>query len=56
VLAFALLIAFAAERVGRAFDRVSRFEAWVRRAAAVLFVLAGLYYSLTRVYGAGAPR
>lgn len=51
VLAFALLIAFSAEYVGRWFDRLTAVERWVRRIAGALFILVGLYYCLAHIYG-----
>jgi len=51
VIVFAFLIAFASEYVGKAFNRLSQIEKWVRVSAGVLFILAGIYYSLTHVYG-----
>ena len=51
VIVFAFLIAFASEYVGKAFNRLSQIEKWIRVAAGVLFILAGLYYCLTHVYG-----
>ncbi len=50
VLVFAFIIAFAAEYVGKAFNRLSQLERWVRIATGLVFVLAGLYYCLTHVY------
>jgi len=50
VIGFAFLIAFAAERVGKAFNRLTQVEAWVRKIAGVLFVLAGIYYCVTHIY------
>jgi threonine/homoserine/homoserine lactone efflux protein len=51
VLVFALLLAFAAASVGKAFNKLTAVERWIRILAGVLFVLAGLYYCLTHVYG-----
>ncbi|MFC1462636.1 aromatic aminobenezylarsenical efflux permease ArsG family transporter [Verrucomicrobiota bacterium] len=51
VIVFAFLIAFATEYVGKAFNRLSQAEKWIRIIAGVLFVLAGIYYCLTHVYG-----
>ncbi len=51
VLVFALLLAFAAASVGKAFNRLTAVERWIRTLAGVLFILAGLYYCLTHVYG-----
>ncbi len=50
VLVFALLIAFASQRLGSAFNRLSQIERWVRRITGVVFILAGIYYSLVYVY------
>ena len=51
VVVFAFLIAFASQRVGKAFDRLTQIERWVRVATGVLFIVAGIYLSLTHVYG-----
>lgn len=51
VLLFAFLLAFAAERVGKAFNRLTQMEWWVRTVTGVVFILAGLYYCLTHIYG-----
>jgi len=51
VIVFAFLIAFGSEYLGKAFNRLSQVEVWIRRAAGVLFILAGLYYCLTHIYG-----
>lgn len=56
VLVFAILIAFSAERLGKAFDRLTQIERWVRVAVGILFVAVGLYYSLVYVYGFGGSR
>ena len=51
VIVFAFLIAFASEYVGKAFNRLSQIEKWIRVIAGILFILAGVYYCLTHVYG-----
>ena len=51
MLIFACLIAFSAEYLGRAFNRLTQVEKWIRLVAGVLFVLAGIYYCLTHIYG-----
>jgi cytochrome c biogenesis protein CcdA len=51
VLVFAFLLAFAATSVGKAFNKLTAVERWVRLIAGGLFILAGLYYSLVHVYG-----
>ncbi|MCF7975370.1 MAG: aromatic aminobenezylarsenical efflux permease ArsG family transporter [Phycisphaerae bacterium] len=51
VLVFAFLLAFAAASVGKAFNKLTVVERWVRLIAGSLFILAGIYYSLVHVYG-----
>ncbi|MDT8389467.1 MAG: aromatic aminobenezylarsenical efflux permease ArsG family transporter [Lentisphaeria bacterium] len=51
VIVFAFIIAFASECLGKAFNRLSQVEIWIRRAAGLLFIVAGLYYCLTHIYG-----
>ncbi len=51
VLFFALLIAFGSQYVGKAFNRLTQIERWVRTVTGVLFILVGLYYCLKYVYG-----
>jgi cytochrome c-type biogenesis protein len=51
VVFFAFLIVLSTEAVGKAFHRLTQIEKWVRLVAGVLFVLAGVYYSLTHIYG-----
>jgi len=51
VLVFAVLIALGAKSLGKAFNRVSGFEKWARRITGTVFILVGIYYSLTQVFG-----
>jgi cytochrome c biogenesis protein CcdA len=51
VIGFALLIAFAAQHVGRAFNRLTQIEYWVRMITGTVFILAGVYYCVTHIYG-----
>jgi cytochrome c-type biogenesis protein len=51
VIGFAFLIAFGSQYVGRAFNRLTQIEKWVRTVTGVVFILAGLYYCLTYIYG-----
>jgi cytochrome c biogenesis protein CcdA len=55
VVAFAFLAAFSAKRVGQAFNRLSQVERWARRAAGAVFVLVGVTYSLTYIFGVIPP-
>jgi cytochrome c-type biogenesis protein len=46
VILFAWLVAFTIGNVGKVYNRVKIFEFWFRRGIAVLFILAGIYYSV----------
>jgi cytochrome c-type biogenesis protein len=43
VLAFAFIIAFSANVIGRVFNALTIFEKWARNATGIIFILAGLY-------------
>jgi threonine/homoserine/homoserine lactone efflux protein len=43
VLAFAFIIAFSANVIGRVFNALTVFEKWARNATGIIFILAGLY-------------
>ena len=51
VLGFACIIAFASQYVGKAFKALTKFERWFRVITGVVFILVGLYYVLTHIYG-----
>jgi cytochrome c-type biogenesis protein len=51
VVLFALLIAFGTGYVGTAFRRISVFEKWSRRITGVVFVVVGIWFSLTYIFG-----
>ncbi len=51
VFAFALLIAAGAKSVGRAYNKLTSFEKWARRITGAIFILVGIYYCLTHIFG-----
>jgi threonine/homoserine/homoserine lactone efflux protein len=51
VLIFAILVAFGAQSLGRAFNELARIEWWARRITGAVFVVVGVYYSLTFIFG-----
>lgn len=51
VIAFAFIIAFGGEILGKAFDRLTHVESWLRRITGIIFILAGIYYCLSHIYG-----
>jgi cytochrome c-type biogenesis protein len=50
VLALAIFIALGARSIGAAFDRITQIEAWARRITGVIFIVVGIYYSLTYIF------
>ena len=50
VIVFAFLMAFASWHVGKAFNRLTQIERWVRIVTGLIFIVAGIYYSLVYVY------
>jgi cytochrome c-type biogenesis protein len=55
VIFFAFLMAFGSEYVGRAFNKLSAIEKWVRTITGTVFIVAGFYYCLRYVYGISVP-
>jgi cytochrome c biogenesis protein CcdA len=51
VIVFAFLIAFGTHAVGRTYDKLRLFEKWARRITGVVFVLVGIYYTVTYTFG-----
>ncbi len=51
VLVFAILIARGAKRVGEAYNKLVPFEKWARRITGAIFILVGVYYCLTHIFG-----
>ncbi len=51
VLVFAVLIALGANQVGDAFNKIAAFEKWARRTTGAIFIMVGIYYCLTHVFG-----
>jgi len=50
VVAFAVLIAVSAQSVGKAFNRLSQIEWWVRNVTGGLFLAMGIHYTLKHVF------
>ena len=51
VLIFAVAIALGARAVGKAFDTLASIERWARRGTGVIFIIVGIYCSLTYIFG-----
>ncbi|MBU0719125.1 MAG: sulfite exporter TauE/SafE family protein [Planctomycetes bacterium] len=50
VVLFAVLIVVSTSAVGRAYDRMSQFEWWARRATGTIFVVIGVYFTLKYIF------
>jgi cytochrome c biogenesis protein CcdA len=51
VFLFATLLALGAQRLAVAFNRVARIERWARGVTGIVFIVAGVYMSLTHIFG-----
>jgi threonine/homoserine/homoserine lactone efflux protein len=51
VVVFAVLIAFSAQSLGQAFKKLTQFELWARRITGTIFICAGIYFTLTHIFG-----
>ena len=50
VAVFALLLAFGAQSVAKAFDRLTQLEIWFRRATGAAFIIIGIYFCLAHIF------
>lgn len=50
VVIFAFLMAFGSATVGKAFNKLTHIEIWIRRLAGTAFIVAGIYYCLSHIY------
>lgn len=50
VIVFALMIALGAKSIGSLFEKVTRVELWARRITGVVFIAAGIYYTLVYIF------
>jgi len=51
VIVFAFIIAWGGNYLGKAFNCLTQIELWVRYGVGSLFILVGIYYCLTHIYG-----
>jgi cytochrome c biogenesis protein CcdA len=51
VFVFALLIALGAQWVGKAYQKISQVEVWMRRITGGVFIVVGIYLSLVYIFG-----
>jgi cytochrome c-type biogenesis protein len=50
VVAFAFIIAFSVKSLGKAFDRLTQIERWLRLATGGIFLAVGIYYTLRNIF------
>jgi cytochrome c-type biogenesis protein len=51
VVVFSVILAFAANRLSRAFNALTIIERWMRRITAAVFIVVGGYYCLIYIFG-----
>jgi len=56
VIFFAFLMTFGTTYVGKAFNRLTQFESWLRTLAGTVFIFAGIYYCMIYIYGFSLER
>ena len=47
VLVVAWIIAFSMQSLGKIMDKIAIFQRWLNHLVAILFILVGLYYTIT---------
>jgi len=50
VATFALLLAFGAQSLAKAFDKLTQLEIWFRRVTGAVFILIGIYFCLRYIF------
>ncbi|MDD3001617.1 MAG: aromatic aminobenezylarsenical efflux permease ArsG family transporter [Candidatus Riflebacteria bacterium] len=51
VVIFAFLIAYGGEKLGKAYNNLSKIQVFVRDLTGTVLIIVGTYYSLTHIYG-----
>lgn len=51
VVAFAVIIAWSANSLGRVFNEISRIERWARSITGIVFIGVGIYMTLDTIFG-----
>ena len=51
VMVFAVMLAFSTQVVGKAYDKLRQIEWWARRITGAIFILVGVYYTVTCTLG-----
>lgn len=51
VLLFAFIIAFSVGSVGKFYNKITVFEKWMRLVTGIIFIIVGIYYTLTHIFG-----
>ncbi|MDD2624093.1 MAG: aromatic aminobenezylarsenical efflux permease ArsG family transporter [Candidatus Riflebacteria bacterium] len=51
VVIFAFLIAYGGEKLGKAYNNLSKIQVFVRDLTGTVLIIVGIYYSLTHIYG-----
>ena len=51
VIAFAFIISLGAEKLGKAFNKITTIEKYARWTTGTIFIVVGIYYCLVNIYG-----
>lgn len=51
VLLFAFMLAFGANKIGKAYNKITIFEKWAQKITGIIFLLVGIYFTVTVTLG-----
>ena len=51
VILFAFLIALSIGSVGKFYNKITQFESWTRRITGIIFIIVGIYFIATYIFG-----
>lgn len=51
VMVFAFVIALSIGSLGKFYNKITEFQNWSRKATGIIFILAGIYYIATHIFG-----
>jgi cytochrome c-type biogenesis protein len=51
VVIFALILTYSANLVSKAFTSITKVEFWARKITGILFIITGIYFTLTYIFG-----
>jgi len=50
VFIFAIFLSLGMQYVGKAFEKITQVEKWVRKITGIIFIIVGIYYTITFIF------